>query len=188
MADPPTQQPRTPPRWARPWQSPSGRFVLRFLCYLAIAAAVYPMARERFGGASQALIRGTAKLEYLALRAFSDQVQLRDRTVSFGGFHVRIIEECTAVYEVLIFAAAVLAFPTTWRNKAIGIALGGPLLYAINLFRIGVLLWVGRYRPELFDFMHLYFWQATLILMITSVWLVWILAVVRDAQSRSSGA
>ena len=30
-----------------------------------------------------------------------------------------------------------------------------------------------------FDFMHLYFWQATLILMITSVWLLWIFQVVR---------
>jgi hypothetical protein len=30
--------------------------------------------------------------------------------------------------------------------------------------------------------MHLYFWQATLILMITSVWLLWIIKVVRNEE------
>ena len=30
--------------------------------------------------------------------------------------------------------------------------------------------------------MHLYFWQATLILMITSVWLLWIFKVVRHEE------
>ena len=48
--------------------------------------------------------------------------------------------------------------------------------------RILVLLLVGRYRPQVFEFMHIYFWQATLILMITSVWLLWIFKVVRPGE------
>ena len=50
------------------------------------------------------------------------------------------------------------------------------------MLRILVLILVGRYRPEIFEFMHIYFWQATLILMITSVWLLWIFKVVRTDE------
>jgi hypothetical protein len=42
---------------------------------------------------------------------------------------------------------------------------------------------VGRYYRESFDFMHLYFWQATMIAMITTVWLIWIAKVVRDDKA-----
>ena len=83
------------------------------------------------------------------------------------------------IHEILIYVAAVMAFPTTLVKKGIGVALGAPILYAINVLRIGFLMAVGRYFPYQFDFMHLYFWQATLILMITSVWLLWIFQVVR---------
>ena len=40
--------------------------------------------------------------------------------------------------------------------------------------RIVALLLVGRYLPGLFEFFHLYFWQATLIAMIVSVLYGWI--------------
>ena len=109
--------------------------------------------------------------------------------MQLGSFNVLIIEECTGIFEVLIFLAAVLAYPTGWVDKLIGIALGVPILYAFNIARILVLLWVGRFHNELFEFMHIYFWQATLILMITSVWLLWILKVVRrDEPSAPTGA
>jgi archaeosortase B (VPXXXP-CTERM-specific) len=101
---------------------------------------------------------------------------------------VHIIEECTGVYEVLIFAAAVLAFPTIWPKKWVGLGLGLPLLYFFNVLRIAVLILVGKYMPQYFDFMHLYFWQATLILMITSVWLLWITQVVNRDWSRTASS
>ena len=61
-----------------------------------------------------------------------------------------------------------------------------PIFYSFNVIRIGVLMVVGKHWPEYFDFMHLYFWQATLILMITSVWLLWITQVVNRDWSRST--
>ncbi len=131
---------------------------------------------------------GTAWVEYQAFDLFSDGVTLTDKIVVFQGFAVKIIEECTGIYEVLIFVAAVLAFPTTIVKKLIGLGMGVPLLYAFNVVRIAVLILVGRYLPEWFDFMHLYFWQATLILMITSVWLLWIIKVVKDDRPISAGA
>jgi archaeosortase B (VPXXXP-CTERM-specific) len=168
--------------------SPAYRFALLFLVYLGIAGFGYPPLRERFRAAGDAMATGIAWLEYVLFALFSDRVTLTGSVVGFGGFTVEIIEECTAVYEILIFAAAVLAFPTSWRKRGLGLAMGIPLLYAINLLRIAVLIAVGHFRPSLFDFMHLYFWQATLILMITSVWLLWIVKVVRDDEAPAAAA
>ena len=168
------------PGWLlRSWRNPAYRFVARFLLYLGCAALVYPFLVERFDFAVDGLVTATAKIEYYVLRLFSADVSVSDKLLVFGGFPVRIIEECTGAFEALIFAAAVVAFPTEWRKKATGLALGVPLIYLFNLFRIAVLIVIGRYSPSLFEFMHLYFWQATLILMITSVWLLWIFKVVR---------
>lgn len=164
------------------WRNPAYRFVLLFIVYLGGMAIAYPRLRVRFQGVIDGLATGTAWVEYAVFRVFSDSVTISGKVVVFQGFAVKIIEECTGLYEVVIFAAAVLAFPTTWRKRAIGILMGVPLLYLFNVVRIAVLIVVGRYWSEYFDFMHLYFWQATLILMITSVWLLWIIKVVRSDE------
>ena len=72
-------------------------------------------------------------------------------------------------------AARILAFRPTAKKPFV---LGLPTLYLFNVLRIVFLTLVGVYYHDLFDFMHLYFWQATLILMITTVWVMWILLVV----------
>lgn len=167
------------------WKNPAYRFVVLFLVYLGVIAWGYPVFRENYVGVIDALAELTAAAQYYAFGLFTDRVSLSGKVVSFQGFAVHIIEECTGIYEVLIFCAAVLAYPTIWKDKWLGLGLGIPLLYLFNVLRIGVLLLVGKFQPEYFDFMHLYFWQATLILMITSVWLLWITQVVNRDWSRS---
>ncbi len=169
-----------------PWKNPGYRFVFFFLLYLAIIAVAYPPLREKYTHVVDALAAGTAAIQYFCFGLISDSVALVGKVVTYDGFPVKIIEECTGIYEVLIFMAAVLAFPTTMVNKAIGFGMGIPLLYFFNVVRIMVLILVGRHLPEYFDFMHLYFWQATLILMITSVWLLWITKVVKRGESVST--
>ncbi len=174
-----------PGGFRRAVSNPAYAFVARFALLLAGLAALYPIATRRWFFAIEALNAATAGVQYLVLRALGAESSLEGNLVRLGDFGVRIIEECTGIFEAIIFVAAVLAFPTSLAKKAIGVALGVPLLYLFNVARILVLLAVGRSWPEVFEFMHLYFWQATLILMITSVWLLWIFKVVRhEPQAR----
>jgi archaeosortase B (VPXXXP-CTERM-specific) len=159
--------------------NPANRFVVLFLVYLAALAFFYPRFSVRYANVVDAMAHLTAVISGLVLEPFSDVVQQKHKMVVFGSFAVEIIEECTGLYEMLIYSAAVFAFPTSLVKKGIGLLMGVPILYAINVARIVFLICVGRYYPGTFDFMHLYFWQATLILMITSVWLLWIFQVVR---------
>jgi exosortase H (IPTLxxWG-CTERM-specific) len=109
---------------------------------------------------------------------FSDDVEIYRRTVTFDGFPLKIVEECVGVYEAMVFAVAVVSFPTRWRKKLLGLALGIPLVFAFNLLRIATLLAIGRYHSDLFDFVHLYLWQGTLLLFMSLVWLLWVWNVV----------
>ncbi len=161
------------------WENPAYRFVLLFIPYLAIASITYPLMVKHYNGVIQAFIRGTASIEYWMLSLFSSESRLDGKMIWFGDFVVKIIDECTGIYEMLIFAAAVMAFPTNWKDKSLGIVMGCPLIYLFNVVRIAMLIVVGRFWPDAFEFMHLYFWQATMIAMITSVWLLWIMKVVR---------
>jgi archaeosortase B (VPXXXP-CTERM-specific) len=179
----PETEPASPPsllaRAQQAFLNPANRFVVLFLIYLAALAFFYPKFSLRYTNVVDFMSELTATLSALAFEPFTDRISQDGTVIFFAGFAVEIIEECTGLYEMLIYSAAVLAFPTTLVKKGIGIALGVPILYAVNVARIAFLVWVGRYYPDTFDFMHLYFWQATLILMITSVWLLWIFKVVR---------
>ena len=163
--------------------NPAYRFVGLFALYLAVITLAYPWLSQRWIGPLRAITAATAEIEHALLSLLSEEASISENLVQLGSFGVRIIAECTGIFEALIFLAAVLAYPTSWAKKLIGIGFGVPILYAFNLLRILVLIWVGRYRHDLFDFMHLYFWQATLILMITSVWMLWIFKVVRHEES-----
>ena len=163
------------------WEVPTYRFAGSFLLYLAALALAFPALRIRLAASFHLLEAFTARVVHGLLALFSDQTRLSgDTIVSLGSFSVTIIEECTGVYEALILAAALLAYPTRWRHTLVGFALGMPLIYAMNVLRIAVLLVVGGQSQRWFDFMHLYFWQVTMIAMVASAWLAWLWWVVRD--------
>ncbi len=160
------------------WDNRAIRFVALFVIYLLVSSLVYPIVRTRYTFVLEALMVATAHIEYYMFVPFTDDVSVSDKLIVLKGFSVKIIEECTGAYEVIIFSSAVLAFPTSWAKRGIGLAFGVPMIYGFNTIRIMVLILVGKYYPAGFEFMHLYFWQATLIVMITSVWALWIFKVV----------
>lgn len=96
-----------------------------------------------------------------------------------SGFSCNIIDECTGIYEILVYTACVLAYPTSTNKKLAGIAMGTPLLLAINMVRMSFLVFIGIWNADLFDFFHYIIWQITLILFVALVLLLWIFKVVK---------
>jgi archaeosortase B (VPXXXP-CTERM-specific) len=101
-------------------------------------------------------------------------VDINGSYISFNGFSMEIIDECTAIYSSIVFAACVSAYPTSPRNKALGIVGGVPSLYAVDIIRLYILGIVGVTNPSMFEFFHIYFWQATFIIFVIGVFLVWL--------------
>ena len=167
----------------RTLSNPAYRFVTLFLLNLGIVALAYVLLTANFYSLVEFMMTGTSQIVGFLMGIFSSDITASGKLISYGSFSVKIIEECTGIYEVLIFISAVMAFPTSLRKKLIGLSFGIPVMYLFNVLRIIALILVGRYWYNAFDFMHLYFWQVTLILMITSVWVFWIIKVVNREEA-----
>ncbi len=87
-----------------------------------------------------------------------------------------LIPECGAIEIMAIFLAAVLAFPTLWRKRLIGLVAGLPIMYGVNVFRLTVLALIGAVDKSRvwFNFAHEYIWQAIYIIFVVAVWLLWV--------------
>jgi exosortase H (IPTLxxWG-CTERM-specific) len=165
------------------------RFIVTFVISLASGGALFAYIASSHHGFMQALMEGTAAITGFTVGLFSDSTTYAGQICTFQNFTVKIIDECTGVLEMVIYTAAVVAYPTGWRHKMWGIVYGVPAIYAFNVIRIILLLVVGAYSKPLFEFMHLYFWQATLIVIIATIWIGWLLLVVyreKDAVAVSS--
>jgi len=160
--------------------NPSNRAVSRFILYLGLFVWLRELALPLVG---EWLTRTTARMVYWVMRPFTEQIAVFDRVVSFDGFSVSITQECTGVIEAAVFAAAVLAHTTTWKNRAFGLLVGIPIICAFNVLRIVLLLVAGRHDLSLFEFLHVHFFQGVFILLITSLWLAWfMLVLVREEK------
>lgn len=129
------------------------------------------------------------KLEEMeALKAELEALRLADQALPSGqeGFRKRVdkaftffvVPSCGAIEVMAIFIAAVVAFPTRWRYRFAGLAVGVPFLYGVNIARLSTLAWIGAYdfTPEQkwFHFSHEYVWQGIFIIFVVAVWLAWI--------------
>ena len=161
---------------------PSHRFVPLFF---GILWALTTLTQKIPQKAIQSFLETTARIDYFLLDAFLDGVSQRGTMLTHDGFSVKVITECTGLFEAVILVSAILAYKARWSERGIGIVLGVFVLYFLNIIRIGFLLLVGRYAPRFFDFAHIYFWQSLLIVYITAIWLGWIHYLVRDETNNS---
>jgi len=163
---------------SKPRISPVVRFVVLFLVLLVLISIGFSQLFTRYHDNVLWLMEMTAAISGSILSIFSSNVSYAGVNVSYMGFSVEIIDECTGLFEMLIYLAAVFSFSTTFRKKLIGIAMGLPAIFLFNLARIALLLVVGARWYAAFDFMHLYLWQVTLIIMISTIWILWLYLVV----------
>lgn len=91
-----------------------------------------------------------------------------------GHFKLKIARGCEGVEGVIILIAAILAFPAGIKSKLFGITGGIFVLYILNLFRIAGLYYTLKYKPALFDMMHIYVGQTLIILIAFLYFIAWL--------------
>jgi exosortase/archaeosortase family protein len=115
------------------------------------------------------------------LRAFGVAASSSGATISVPGFAVEIKNNCNAIYEIGLYAAAVWAYPASLRQRISGTLLGAGVLYLVNAVRILSLIAIGAYAREWFEAGHLYAWQVLFLAVVATCWLGWALRVRRLA-------
>ncbi len=91
-----------------------------------------------------------------------------------NGFAVSIEAGCNGVEATLVLLAAILAYPAPWRYKVLGFAIGVVAVQALNVVRVISLFYLGQWSFQVFEWAHLYVWQALIMLDVLVVWLVWV--------------
>lgn len=109
------------------------------------------------------------------MNAFGAKVVASGVVLSFSGAPgaVMVSSGCNAVEVCILFASAIAPFPAPLAGRVIGIIAGIMAIQALNILRIISLLILARYAQDLFDFFHLFVWDALIILDGIVLFLAW---------------
>jgi archaeosortase B (VPXXXP-CTERM-specific) len=113
-------------------------------------------------------------LDLLGLEAYSNGIRVGCSICKF-----RIIGECTAYYPLSIYIAAVMAFPSPWLRRVLGVLLGVPAILVINQVRLVSLCYIWNWFPDQFETIHIVIWQSLIIFFTVLVWIGWVLTLGR---------
>ena len=153
------------------------RQVVRFLViFFGLWAALWavPYVLRTFPPGVQNLCPITASWLGGVLSLLGFKVTVEGVMVTFGSSGLTIIAECTGYTALVLFLSVVVAYPSPVSKKLIGLAIGFPLILAFNLLRLVIMALVLAYKPQYFDFAHLYFWQVALIIFVVALVVFWI--------------
>jgi exosortase/archaeosortase family protein len=148
--------------------------IVRFLalCVAYWAAALVVLSRlpviERFG------IDVTVWTVSKTFALLGQRVQRVGDSIYAGGQGVSIVADCSPHVPYLIFAAVVLAFPSTWRQRLLGLLCGAFIIHVFNTVRIIVLIQILIWKPRWFEFAHVYLWQTGTVLVLFATFALWL--------------
>ena len=114
-----------------------------------------------------------ARIAAAMLRVVEGDVATNGTTIVSRRFSMDVQNGCNAVETMILFAAAVLAFPASIRDRIIGLAIGLPSIQAINIVRLFSLFLLGVHRPEWFSVSHIAIWQTVMILIGVTMFVIW---------------
>ena len=117
---------------------------------------------------------GIASMAVWLMKAAGMKVSALGSSISSYGFAVDIKYGCNAVYEVLVFTAAIAAYPQPMKDRCIGILFGMAAIYTLNVFRVAALFLTGVFSPFIFKILHEHVAQALFILLMVILWVLWV--------------
>ena len=93
--------------------------------------------------------------------------------VTVNGTSLSIATGCNGAEAISLYFSAVLAFPTGWKQKWLGIAIGFVGIFIINQIRVIGLFLVAMTRPEILPEAHNYAGQTFVIVLGMALWWFW---------------
>lgn len=95
------------------------------------------------------------------------------------GFAVAIEAGCNGVEATIVLFAALMAFPAPWLHRLWGLVVGFLAIHTLNMLRIISLFYIGQWSIRVFEWAHLYIWQALIMLDVLIIFFVWMMALPR---------
>jgi exosortase H (IPTLxxWG-CTERM-specific) len=94
-------------------------------------------------------------------------------SLTSGGIGLIVKRGCDGIDAALILSAAILAFPTSWPRRMLGLIGGASLIFAFNVLRLLTLLAFAAWSPSRLEFVHLYVWQTLMAILALATFVLW---------------
>ncbi len=107
------------------------------------------------------------------LNLFGQDTVVVDTTVQSTTFGITVVTACTGAFLTGLFLIAVVAFPTRWVSKLIGVGIGIGGIFLVNIVRLVSLYFIGVHWPGFLPEAHQLIWQSLMIVIAVALWLVW---------------
>jgi exosortase H (IPTLxxWG-CTERM-specific) len=156
--------------------------------FVVSCLALYALATRLPEAVFEPLNRHTAAMAARLLDLFDMHPLLQGITLRQDEFAVRVVSECSVLYMGILFFSFVVSAPAGLRRKTAGLALGIPVLHAVNIVRIALVFALGVADRRLFDLVHVYFGQVLMVLCVVAACLVWLRAPESGASPGGTGA
>ena len=151
------------------------RIVVRVaIIFAAALAGTAVVSGEMSGAWLDAFCAMLARIAGFALTLIGVPASSDGAIVGADAFSATIVSECTALDVIILFGAAVLAYPASIGARLHGLLLGVAALFALNIARIVSLILIGIYYPDSLEDAHLFVWQPAMAIAAIGLWILWI--------------
>jgi exosortase H (IPTLxxWG-CTERM-specific) len=150
------------------------RFLLPFALIFGISYLVFGIAPGVRLGVVKPYTAVLARIVTAIINLFGAGAVAQDTLVRSPRFILDIAMGCDGVEASCLYLAGVLAYPTTWRARLIGLGIGVPVIHVINLARLVALYYAGVYLPSVVEELHVYVAQTIVILLSTAILIFWL--------------
>jgi len=141
------------------------------ICVTVFEVAYYGVVLD--SDAFQVFMKALAQATGAVLEPFYERVSVVSSRVATNKFVVNVDEGCDGLQVGTLLTAAILAFPSTWRQKLIGVIAGNLWLQSWNVIRIATLVAIGGIERSWFYPTHEYIWPTLLIALCLATWMWW---------------
>ena len=149
------------------------KFFLLFIVFFFACNTTYYVFRDRVKPLVVDTLHVAVGSKIINILTPEEKTYVEKDTIRSSVVTLTIERGCEGVEGFLLIAAAICAFYAGIRQKIIGIILGFIIMYSANLTRIIGIYYTLKYKPALFDVMHVYVGQTYVIFIGLIFFIVW---------------
>ena len=159
----------------------TARFCIYFFVSILISIVVYIWVRN--SSTIEPFLGFNAQLATDIWNLFDNSVSVEGTAISSSDFNFEVTAECTSIGPTAILLSAIIAWPSTLKEKTYGVLFGAAALFIINLIRMLTLFYIGSSAPTHLDLFHYYIWQGIIVLLALGLWVFWMDKMVQNPLS-----
>jgi exosortase/archaeosortase family protein len=132
------------------------RFIVVFATVAGAMCAAYCTPWTRSGTVGHLFrdyLAGYTRLVGCAVALFDGTSHVLGQDI-VGRFGMEVVRECDGAEASILYTAAVIAFPASMAQRAVGLVAGYAGITVVNVARLCVLYLVGVHAPSSFEFAH----------------------------------